>query len=150
MKAPSAVQGPLWYEVRPATAAELPAVFESWLGTYKRSISAGTIPNHLYNEVQLATITGLLGRGAKVAVLCSREAPAVVLAWVCYEADRRSVEPIVHYLFVKDGFRQRGYAGLLLKSIGAGDRVLYTHQTSFAKYWPRARFNPGIARRKTL
>lgn len=139
-----------WFEIRPAAQDEMPAILESWLGTYKRSQSAGTVPNHLYASVQTACIDGLLARGAKVSVLCARSTPDLVLAWVCHEADRRGPAPIVHYLFTKDAVRDRGYASLLLRSIGAGDgRFIYTHQTSFSKRWPRARWNPGIARRKS-
>lgn len=139
-----------WFEIRAATPEELPNVFESWVGTYKRSLTAGCIPNHMFEAVQLATITGLLQRGAKVSVLCAREAPAVVLAWVCWEPDKRAAAPIVHYAFTRDGLRQRGYAGLLLKATGATGRFLYTHQTSFSKYLRGGVHNPGPARRKHL
>jgi hypothetical protein len=139
-----------WFEVRPAIAEELPAVFEAWSGTYKRSRSAGCIPNHLFDSVQLATMTGLLQRGARVSVLVARDAPSVVLAWVCWEHDKRAAAPIVHYVFTRDGLRQRGYAGLLLRAIGATGRFLYTHETSFSKYLRGGVHNPGPARRKHL
>ena len=141
-----------WFEMRAATPEELPAVLESWAGTYKRSRSSGCIQNHLFNEVTFASITGLLRRGAQVSVLTAREAPSVVLGWVCHEPDHRSATPIVHYLFVKDRFRERGYARLMLAELGIkkGDRFIYTHETSFARYWPRSVHNPGIARRKRL
>jgi hypothetical protein len=146
---PSACASP-WFEIRPAAPEELPAVFEAWVGTYKRSRTAGCIPNHLFESVQLATITGLLQRGARVDVLCAREAPAVVLAWVCWEHDKRAAAPIVHYAFTRDGIRERGYMTLLLKAIGATGRFLCTHETSFMKYLRGAVHNPGPARRKHL
>lgn len=139
-----------WHEIRPATPAELPSVYESWAGTWRRSRSAGVIPNHLFNEVTFAAITGLLQRGMRVDVLTARAAPSVVLGWIAYERDRRSDQVIVHYLFTKDGFRRRGYAQLMLDEVGAGRKFIYTHQTPFMKYWPDAYHNPGIARRKDL
>lgn len=141
-----------WYEVRPAAPEELPAVYESWAGTWKRSRFAGCIPNHLFNEVTFAAITGLLQRGAAVAVLTARSAPSVVLAWVCYEPDTRSPQTIVHYLFTKDGLRQRGYSKLLLRAIGIepGEKFIYTHETPFVRYYRGGYCNPGIARRKSL
>lgn len=147
---PTEAAAPAWYSIRPATPAELPGVYEAWAGTWKRSRSAGCIPNHLFNEVTFTAITQLLQRGMKVAVLVADAAPELVLAWVAYEADARSDQMIVHYLFTKDGFRQRGLAKTLLAHIGAGEKFIYTHQTGFAKYWPQAYHNPGIARRKSL
>lgn len=147
-----ATQDAPWYAVRPATPAELPGVMESWSGTWKRSRYAGCIPNHLFEQITFTAITQLLQRGAKVDVLTARSAPGVVLGWVCHEADRRSSQRIVHYLFVKDGFRERGYGGLLLASIGIqrGDRFIYTHKTPFEKYFKGGHWNPGIARRKSI
>jgi hypothetical protein len=138
------------HELRPAAPAELPGVYESWAGTWRRSRSAGCIPNHLFNEVTFTAITQLLQRGMKVAVLTAKAAPGTALGWIAYERDKRSDQVIVHYLFTKDGFRQRGYGQLLLDEVGAGRKFIYTHQTPFAKYWPDAYHNPGIARRKDL
>lgn len=147
---PAEVVASTWYRIRPATPEELPSVYESWAGTWKRSRSAGCIPNHLFNEVTFTAITQLLQRGMKVAVLEAKSHPGVVLAWIAYERDTRSPQVIVHYLFTKDGFRQRGLSKTLLSHVGAGSKFIYTHQTGFAKYWPDAYHNPGIARRKAL
>lgn len=141
---------PTWYELRPAAPTELPAVYEAWTGTWKRSRAAGCVPNHLINEITYAAITQLLQRGMRVDVLVARAAPDVVLGWVAHERDKRSDQAVVHYLFIKDSLRRRGYGQLLLDGIGAGERFIYTHQTSFARYWPGAYHNPGIARRKDL
>jgi hypothetical protein len=148
--APPAEVAASWYAVRPATPTELTGVMESWAGTWKRSRSAGCIPNHLFNEVTFTAITQLLGRGMKVLVLTAVAQPDVVLSWVAFERDKRSDQVIVHYLFTRDGMRERGYAKTLLAYIGAGRKFIYTHQTGFAKYWPEAYHNPGIARRKEL
>jgi hypothetical protein len=147
---PAAEPAPSWHAIRPATPEELPSVYESWAGTWKRSRSAGCIPNHLFNEVTFACITGLFARGMRVAVLTAAAAPSVVLGWIAYERDRRSDQPVVHYMFVKDGFRERGYSKLLLAHVGGAEKFVYTHQTSFSQYYPGGYHNPGIARRKDL
>lgn len=139
-----------WYVVRAPSPEELPAVFEAWAGTWKRSRSAGCIPNHLFAEVTFTAITQLLERGMQVLVLAARSHPDVPLAWVAFERDKRADQVIVHYLFTRDSFRRRGLAQTLLDSIGAGQKFIYTHQTGYAKYWPDAFHNPGIARRKEL
>jgi hypothetical protein len=147
---PAEVAASTWYQVRPATPEELPGVYEAWAGTWKRSRSAGCIPNHLFNEVTFTAITQLLSRGMKVLVLAAKSHPDVILAWIAYELDKRGDQPIVHYAFTKDGFRERGLCRTLLAHIGAGENFIYTHQTGYAKYWPKAFHNPGIARRKDL
>ena len=86
-----------WFEMRAATPEELPAVLESWAGTYKRSRSAGCIPNHLFNEVTFAAITGLLRRGAQVSVLTAREAPTGL---TCTYLSARSSPASRHFLTV--------------------------------------------------
>lgn len=139
-----------WYDTRPPAAHELPAIYEAWAGTFRKSRSAGCIPNDMFGPVTYAAITQLLNRGMKVLVLTARSYPDVVLAWIAYEPDTRSDQVIVHYAFTKDGFRQRGLCNTLLGHIGAGEKFIYTHQTGFSKYWPRAYHNPGIARRKAL
>lgn len=127
---------------------DLPLVFESWIGTYRTSPWAGVIPNNKFTTIQTEVIVGLLQRGAKVLLLCNPDRPSQILAWVCYE-NRDGDKPCIHYLFTKAPFRRRGCASSLLGVVGA-DRgsFLYTHRTSMAKYWPRAKFYPEIARRK--
>lgn len=141
-----------WYSIRPAAPGELPFVFESWAGTYKRSKSAGCIPNDMFEAVTFRAIEQLLGRGMEVLVLAARSHPDVILAWVAYERDQRKAQPIVHYIFTRDGFRRRGLATTMLARIGAGPgtKFLYTHQTPFARYFPQGHWEPGIARRKSL
>lgn len=139
-----------WHEIRPATPAELPSVYESWAGTWRRSRSAGVIPNHRFSEITFEAITQLLQRGARVDVLTAKAAPGVVLGWIAYEHDRRSDQLVLHYLFVKDGFRRRGYSKLLLAAAGVGEKFLYTFSTPFMRYYKGGFHMPEIARRKLL
>lgn len=143
---------PAWYDLRPAAPSELAAVMEAWAGTYRKSRSAGCIPNHLFNEVTFTAITQLLQRGAHVQVLVDKRAPELVLAWICFEQDKRSSQPVVHYMFVRDGFRQRGLSKVLLAAAGmqSDGKFVYTHSTPFMQYYPGGYWNPGIARRKAL
>jgi hypothetical protein len=81
---PAEAEPASWHELRPAAPAELPGVYESWAGTWRRSRSAGCIPNHLFNEVTFTAITQLLQRGMRVDVLTAKAAPSVVLGWLAY------------------------------------------------------------------
>ncbi len=127
-------------------------VIEAWSGTWKRSRAAGCIPNDMFEDVTRAAITQLLARGMEIRGLCASSHPSVLLSWVAFERDKRKPgAPVIHYLFTREPVRGRGMARLLLDSIGAGKRFIYTHQTTFAKkYWPDAVHLPGIARRKSL
>jgi hypothetical protein len=56
---------------------------------------------------------------------------------------------VVHYLFVKDIYRNRGISkGLLAEAEIPGDgTAFYTHKTGYSKHY-RGKFVPEIARRK--
>lgn len=126
-------------------------MYEAWAGTWKRSRAAGCIPNDLFDRVQSELVAQLIARGMEIRVLTSAVQPRVVLAWIAYERDPRTPGGVVvHYLFTRPEFRRRGYAQFLLDDIGAGEKFIYTHKTGFARYWPQARHNPGVARRKDL
>lgn len=138
-----------WGLFRPAEAADLPLVLESWTGTWKLSDWAGTVQNHLFDAAHHATILALLRRGARVLCLANPERPDQVLAWLCYEL--KPTEVVVHYLFTKAPFRRRGLARSLLEHVGAGSgRFVYTHRTAAARYWPRAKHVKAIAARKEV
>jgi hypothetical protein len=139
-----------WFVIRPPDSVEMTGIYEAWAGTWKRSRAAGCIPNHLFEKVTGAAITQLLERGMEIRVLAAATHPGVLLGWVAFERDRRADGVIVHYLFTREPVRQRGIAKLLLADIGAGDRFIYTHKTGCSRWWPRARHNPGAARRKEL
>lgn len=140
-----------WYAFRPPSADEMQGVIEAWSGTFKRSRSAGCIPNDMFEDVTRAAITQLLGRGMEIRGLVAASHPEVLLSWVAFERDlRRPGAPIVHYLFTREPVRRRGLAKLLLADIGAGEKFIYTHRTACAAWWPRAMHNPGPARRKSL
>lgn len=141
-----------WYTIRPHATEDLPVVHESWAGTWKTARAAGCIPNNLFDEVQRALIEQLMARGMKIDVIAPSNRPEQVLGWIAYEPDPKAPgKSIVHYLFVKAPFRRRGLAETLLAHIGNGDgRFVYTHETSFARYWPRAYHMPALARRHKL
>ena len=141
-----------WFCIRSHTAEDQPAVYESWLGTFKISRAAGCIPNNLFDQVYSVAIDQLIERGMKVDIICPANRPSQMLGYVAYEPDPKATgKSVVHYLFVKAPFRRRGLATTLLAHVGNADgRFVYTYQTSFSKYFPAAFHNPGLARRKAL
>lgn len=141
-----------WFTVRPSSAEDFQLVLESWSGTWKTARAAGCIPNNMFDAVQQSLIEQLLARGMNIDVIVPSNRPAQAMGWIAYEPDPKSPgKAIVHYVFVKSPYRRRGLADTLLRHVGNGDgRFVYTHETSFARYWPRAFHNPGLARRKVL
>ncbi len=141
-----------WYAFRPSSAEDFQLVLESWLGTWKTARAAGCIPNNMFDQVQTALIEQLLARGMKIDVITPSNRPQQVMGWIAYEADPKAPgKSLVHYLFVKAPFRRRGLANTLLRHVGNDDgRFVYTHETSFARYWRKAYHNPGLARRKAI
>lgn len=141
-----------WYIFRPATQDDMQLIDETWLGTWKTARAAGCIPNNMFDEVQRALIAQLLNRGMKIDVIAPSNRSHQVMGWIAHEDDPKAPgKAVVHYLFVKAPFRRRGLANTLLRHVGNGDgRFVYTHETSFARYWPRAYHNPGLCRKKSL
>lgn len=140
------------FSTRPMLPEELPAVLESWAGTFRSSRYAGCIPNDKFYAVTYDAITQLVNRGMAVTVLTPANRPEQMLGWIAHESDTRDMQPVVHYLFVKQPFRKRGLGRLLMDSIGAvkGSKFIYTYCTSYAKYFPGGYHMPSIARRAKL
>lgn len=147
-----AVRADQWYTIRPHATEDLPVVHETWAGTWKTARAAGCIPNNLFDAVHKALVDQLLNRGMKIDVIVPSNRPSQVMGWIAYEPDPKSPgKALVHYVFVKAPFRRRDLANTLLAHVGNADgKFVYTHETSFARYWPRAYHNPGVARRKDL
>lgn len=141
-----------WFSIRPMQPSDVSLVMESWLGTWKTARAAGCIPNNLFDQVQTALIDQLLVRGMHIDVITPSNRPSQVMGWIAYEPDPKSPgKSIIHYVFTKAPFRRRGIAATLIARVGNGDgRFVYTHETSFARYWPRAFHMPALARQKEL
>jgi hypothetical protein len=131
--------------LRPSKPTDLSFVYDSWLNSWRRSPWAGTIPNHLYYETQRETISGLLRRGAQVTILCAEGLEDFIIGWACHE--RTSIEPVLHYLYIKDPYLSFGFHHSLLDSLnGPG---FYTHRLPL-KALRKWKHVPEIARRQHL
>lgn len=126
-------------------------VKEKWVATYRTSLWAGTVPNNKIREVTEDMIDQLSARGAKTICLCTEELPEHILGFLMFEQTRTG-EPVVHYLFVRELYRQKEYAfGRKLLEVAGIDWkefFFYTHRTKDARKFKSARWEPSIARRK--
>lgn len=111
-------------ETRPAEKPDLAFIFSSWLKSFRESEFAKGIPTSLYYREHHRLIERLLER-AQVLVACNPESPSQIYGWICFERSRARV---IHYVYVKQPFRELGIAKRLLEAALAGEEgFFYTH-----------------------
>lgn len=79
---------------------------------------------------QLKVIEKILRGGAKTLVACPTDDYNQILGWICYEHLGKDV--VIHYIYIKDTYREMGLAKLLLKKAGVSptaNRLLISHST---------------------
>lgn len=119
-------------------------LYAAWIGSYEKSPWAGVLPGHAAYSIHKATIALLLQRGMKVTMAVNPDDDQQILGFIAREPG------LLHFVFVKDMFRQQGIASALLTSAGF-DRtqpLLHTFRTLDARYLGRLVHKPGLARRK--
>ncbi len=124
------------------------SVVKWWIGSYRRSKWAGTLPNNKFPEYMGESIRQLLARGSNCLLACNPDNPTQILGFLVTEKTSRN-EEVVHYLFVKDIYRKMGISKGLLAEAGLKQdgSVFYTHKTAYSKHY-RGKWVPEIARRK--
>lgn len=137
---------------RAARPSDVPFILDSWIKSFRESPWAGVVPNNQFYAVTREAIEGLLARGAKLTIACSRADEDQILGWTCLEPVRDGTA--CHFTYVKDPYRKRGLATELLThgthSPQEGDRRFYTFRTRCSSYFSRTGWvhEPAIARRK--
>lgn len=130
--------------LRPAEPGDMGLVYDSWLKSYRfrekdadsrrpcskcsrpprREVSGGDanaeIRSEDYFRFQRQRIDIILANKGYVVIAHPAETPAVIAAWACLDQDPN----IVHYVYTREAYRERGYARLLV----AG-RTICTHLT---------------------
>lgn len=134
-------------QLRNATEADVPFIFNSWLKSYRSSNSVKNVSNPVYFEFHHKAIEKLLQR-CSVQVLCSPDDASQVFGYlVCEQVEQ---VPVLHYAYVKYAFRGMGLCKLLMQNAGLDKQVggFYTHETSAAvKMFSGSKFifNPYLA-----
>lgn len=134
-------------QIRKATEADVPFIFNSWLKSFKGSNAVKNVPGPVYFDFHHKAIEKLLQR-SQVEVLCAPDDQSQVFGYVVHE----TVEgvKVLHYAYVKYAFRGMGLCSLLFKQADANKQVggFYTHDThSSAKLLGNSKFvyNPYLA-----
>lgn len=162
--------------IRSATDSDLEFVVAAWVESYRMSHFSGPIPMPLYRSHMTEYVRWMLARpGIEVLVAHKpgESPPDDVYGWLCMENDmpmrvRRfdhqrgmtvedelvSAQPIVHYVYVKQLFREHGIANRLFQFAEIDPRagLVHTHKTAIVaklqglKKLPGATFAPQLAR----
>lgn len=137
--------------IEPPRADEFAFIFDSWARSFRKSPWAGCVPNHLWDQVSRECAKGLLDRGARVLVAVTpiegRPDERRVMGYSISEPGRK----ILHWLYVKEDFRDMGVGAALLEATCPGDEEwIYTHRTKAASRFlgPRFRWDSVPARTK--
>lgn len=115
-------------QIRSATEADVPFIFNSWLKSYRGANAVKSVSNPVYFEFQHKTIEKLLQR-SQVYMLCSPDDSSQVFGYVVCEKIEEI--PVLHYAYVKYAFRGMGLCKLLMQHAGLDKHVggFYTHET---------------------
>lgn len=109
--------------IRPATEADLPLIFSSWIRSYRHGNPATLRQGRSYAESQHRIVERLLAR-AEVRVACYSGSPSLILGWACIERKNSTI----HYCYVKNAYRGLGLVRSLLGSL-LGQPLRYSHRT---------------------
>jgi len=92
--------------------SEVGFVYKSWLNSYKNH--ADVIPYSMYRKLYQAIVDRILKRDGACVVLAYNPAePDQLLGFAAIERN----SPTLHYMYVKDDFRQKGVGSDLLEYI---------------------------------
>lgn len=86
--------------------------------------------NHFHRPIR----DKILSRKTVSTVLCvAKESPSTILGWVIIEALLHSPGKLLHYIYVKEAFKNEGISKELLKFVLPEGLVLYSHMTEKAQ-----------------
>lgn len=111
-------------QIRDATEADVPFIFNSWLKSFQSSARSISAP--IYFEFQHKVIEQILKR-SQVSVLCSASDPNELYGYLVHEMVQ-SV-PVLHYAYIKHSFRRMGLLNILLAKALNSKSAFYTHET---------------------
>lgn len=115
---------------RPAVESDLNMLLSDWLKSYRRSEFARDMTNAVYFRGHEPLVKSALSR-SQVICAVNPEDPWHVFGWICFEP---SSLPVLHYLYVKEPFRNYGIGAALLLHLGS-ETFAFTHKTeSFARF----------------
>ena len=110
------------WHIRDFRSDDVSFVFDTWLRSYgqNRPNPWQRLDFHRFMKGHRAIIDSLLARpSTRLRVACANDAEHVILGWACSEPG------VLHYMYVKRKFRQKGVASAMVEDAGAP--ALYSH-----------------------
>lgn len=118
-------------KIRAATEADVGFVFNSWLKSHRYSDSVKGISSPIYYSGQHRLIERAIETG-KLLIACSKEDESHIYGYVC--AGHYDGHLAVHYIYVKQTYRNLGIGLELLNQFRHGDTAaFYTHSSKMSE-----------------
>ena len=115
-------------KIRPANEEDVAFIFNSWLKSFRSSPFARVLSNEIYFAGHHKLIEKVLRR-SQVSVVCNVDDSSQIFGYSVTE--RITGVLVIHYIYVKDSYRNMGIANTLLQNAGHDKRNFscYTHHT---------------------
>lgn len=126
--------------IRAACNDDLNFILNSWLKSNRKTHKT---ESKVYYEYYSQVVIELLRR-SQTLVVVQEEYPDIIVGYLCFEYTRSI--PTLHYLYVKELWRNRGVAQMLLNSVLSSPNQLCicTHQTPASKKYLSDRYKSSI------
>ena len=122
------------WDIRPAIGTDLHYIYSAWLYSYRHESKIGRSTRKIiYFREYCSVIDSILSKeDTQVLIACSIDDKDVILGFLVSEYSHAiNSTPILHYVFVKEPFRNNKIArSLFEKCFGAGGDIYYTHATN--------------------
>lgn len=95
------------YNLRPAVGNDLPFIFDTFLKSYKMSSAIGkSCRNGIFFDNYRLVVDDIL-ESSSVTIACHKDEPSVIFGYIIHQGN------ILHYIFIKEAFRNLGLAKAL-------------------------------------
>ena len=117
--------------IRNISAEDLNFVFNSWLKSYRASAFSRSVTNTIYFDNHHKLIEKYVLAGNHY-IACDQNDPSQIFGYVV--AERVDGILVIHYLYVKQSFRNMGIGKLLLEQVGFDVKTasIFTHMSEQA------------------
>lgn len=118
--------------VREPTNSDTNFITNSWLESFRQGgYMNATVPNRVYFNQHHRILEKIVPR-SRILVACNSTDTRQVFGWICAELMDRHL--VIHYIYIKDDFRQMGIASRLVRLLldtqdVVKNVILTTHQT---------------------
>jgi hypothetical protein len=99
-------------------------VLSTWMKSYREAGAVRSVPTPIYNIGQRHRIVGILKDIESFVLVASDiDTPELIYGYMVCRAPN-----VIHYLYVKQAYRQMGVAKALLNQLNWKEPIFYTHK----------------------